>query len=298
MRMIDVITEGLDTLTPAERTELANLARELGEFSRDPNVAPLLAAHTRLNAPSGSQLRGPEGGQYTIQRGDTLSKIARDNNTTVDELMRLNTQITDPNRIYAGAKLNLPNQTPPEASAAPAQPVAPSGDGSANQPRASTDAAPNTNAPAQPATPAADNAPSVPGAREPRSAASVAADPDNTGNAQDPEAQTFVQDTPTAAKQISRAWGVLNDDEEEVFRVLSGTVRDSNTWTRLQRDYQSETGTPLLLDFYRRLNTSERDRYVWDPLRTAGIDVNAEKARMEQMAAEARVNRTASRINR
>ena len=47
------------------------------------------------------------GGDYVIKKGDTLSKIAKDNNTTVDALMKLNPQITNPNLIYAGKTLKL-----------------------------------------------------------------------------------------------------------------------------------------------------------------------------------------------
>ena len=46
---------------------------------------------------------------YTIKSGDTLSAIAVANKTTVAELMKLNPQITDANKIYAGASLNLPS---------------------------------------------------------------------------------------------------------------------------------------------------------------------------------------------
>lgn len=43
---------------------------------------------------------------YTIKAGDTLSQIAKANHTTVEELMALN-DIKDPNRIDAGATLQL-----------------------------------------------------------------------------------------------------------------------------------------------------------------------------------------------
>jgi LysM repeat protein len=43
-----------------------------------------------------------------IQSGDTLSKIAADNNTTVQALMDANPNITDPNVIQAGDTINLP----------------------------------------------------------------------------------------------------------------------------------------------------------------------------------------------
>ena len=44
---------------------------------------------------------------YTIQRGDTLSQIAQQNKTTVADLMKLNPNITDPSKIYAGQSLSL-----------------------------------------------------------------------------------------------------------------------------------------------------------------------------------------------
>lgn len=44
---------------------------------------------------------------YTIQKGDTLSKIAADNNMTVEDLLASNPDIKDPNKINAGANLNL-----------------------------------------------------------------------------------------------------------------------------------------------------------------------------------------------
>lgn len=44
----------------------------------------------------------------TINSGDTLSSIAAANNTTVEALMAANPNITDPNKIVAGASINIP----------------------------------------------------------------------------------------------------------------------------------------------------------------------------------------------
>lgn len=44
---------------------------------------------------------------YTVQPGDTLSKIARENNTTVDELVKAN-NIANPNLINVGQNLVIP----------------------------------------------------------------------------------------------------------------------------------------------------------------------------------------------
>lgn len=49
------------------------------------------------------------GGEYSVESGDTLSRIARKNNTSVNELVSLN-NIADPNFIKIGQKLILPQQ--------------------------------------------------------------------------------------------------------------------------------------------------------------------------------------------
>jgi LysM repeat protein len=53
----------------------------------------------------------PSSGQiYYAQRGDTLRKIAARFSTTVDVLLRLNPQITNPNLIYVGQAIAVPAQ--------------------------------------------------------------------------------------------------------------------------------------------------------------------------------------------
>ncbi|MDP4145184.1 MAG: CAP domain-containing protein [Bacillota bacterium] len=46
---------------------------------------------------------------YTVQPGDTLWRIAVNNETGVSELVSLNPQIANPNLIYAGQKISVPN---------------------------------------------------------------------------------------------------------------------------------------------------------------------------------------------
>jgi LysM repeat protein len=46
---------------------------------------------------------------YTVVRGDTLVKIARKFNVTYANLLAANPQISNPNLIYAGQKINLPS---------------------------------------------------------------------------------------------------------------------------------------------------------------------------------------------
>ena len=55
----------------------------------------------------------PEGETYTIKRGDTLSEIAQQFDTTVDALMEANPYIEDKNRIFTGNQLVIPGQTLP-----------------------------------------------------------------------------------------------------------------------------------------------------------------------------------------
>jgi LysM repeat protein len=46
--------------------------------------------------------------EYVIQSGDTLSEIAAANNTTIEHLMAVNPNITDPDVIFAGDNLTIP----------------------------------------------------------------------------------------------------------------------------------------------------------------------------------------------
>lgn len=61
-----------------------------------------------------------EEGTYRIASGDTLSKIAARHGTSVSDLMASNTQIKDPNKIYAGQSLTIPTTKAPVKPAAPA----------------------------------------------------------------------------------------------------------------------------------------------------------------------------------
>jgi LysM repeat protein len=47
---------------------------------------------------------------YKIQRGDSLTTIARNNNTSIQELLALNPEIKNPNLIYSGRSIRIPNE--------------------------------------------------------------------------------------------------------------------------------------------------------------------------------------------
>lgn len=50
--------------------------------------------------------------QYIVCPGDTLSYLASVNNTTVEEIMRYNPEIKDPDLIYVGQILVIPVYDP------------------------------------------------------------------------------------------------------------------------------------------------------------------------------------------
>lgn len=79
---------------------------------------------------------------YIIKSGDTLDRIAKENNTTVADIQAANPSITNPNKIYAGQTINLPGQG--GASQAGAAPSA-SGNGTVGKVSQAAKTAPVTN---------------------------------------------------------------------------------------------------------------------------------------------------------
>lgn len=71
--------------------------------SSKPTITP-----TQTTPQPALQPQQPTGINYTIKSGDTLSALAKNNKTTVAELLRLNPSIQNPNLIYAGKSLVLP----------------------------------------------------------------------------------------------------------------------------------------------------------------------------------------------
>ncbi len=69
-------------------------------------------------APSGNSHGLSQGGpgNYTIRKGDTLWDLSQSAGVSVSDLLALNPQITDANRINAGAKLTLPQLPLPPSS--------------------------------------------------------------------------------------------------------------------------------------------------------------------------------------
>jgi LysM repeat protein len=74
----------------------------------DANPGPDNSASPNDNASADSSV-----GSYLIKKGDTLTKIAKNNNSSVDELLKANPQITNRDLIYAGSKLTVPGAATP-----------------------------------------------------------------------------------------------------------------------------------------------------------------------------------------
>lgn len=104
---------GIPPLTPTPTPEAGEEAMPTGP---SPSPTPTFAVTPAATAPvpTPTVVPGAEVTYYTVQRGDTLSSIARRFNTTVEAILRAN-NIANPNYIYAGQKLVIPKagEAPP-----------------------------------------------------------------------------------------------------------------------------------------------------------------------------------------
>jgi LysM repeat protein len=110
---------GIPPLTPTP--EAGEEATPTGPSpSPTPTFAVTPAAAATVPVPTPTVVPGAEVTYYTVQRGDTLSSIARRFNTTVEAILQAN-NIANPNYIYAGQSLVIPEagETPPSPPGAP-----------------------------------------------------------------------------------------------------------------------------------------------------------------------------------
>jgi len=84
---------------------------DASQSTPDAQTAP---AKPKADLGAGGWYKGTEG-DYTIQKGDTLSSIAKKTGVPLSQLMRLN-KIENPNKILAGAKINTGKETKPETA--------------------------------------------------------------------------------------------------------------------------------------------------------------------------------------
>ena len=77
---------------------------------------------------------GTKDGYYVVQRGDTLSKVARQHNQSLSSLMRMN-NISNPNRITVGQRLRVQGGTTASAAASSGGATGSAGSSAALPPR-------------------------------------------------------------------------------------------------------------------------------------------------------------------
>ncbi|MCM1542826.1 MAG: LysM domain-containing protein [Blautia sp.] len=70
-----------------------------------PWYGPLYLAQHFGNS-AGTAATAGAGGTYEVKSGDSLSRIAKENNMTLQQLLAKNPQIKDPNKIVVGQKIN------------------------------------------------------------------------------------------------------------------------------------------------------------------------------------------------
>jgi RHS repeat-associated protein len=72
----------------------------------------------RVIDPTGEGTEDPQQ-KYQVQSGNTLGGIAKDHNTTVNDIVKMNPSIKDPNKIFPGQEINLPGSPNSSSSNAP-----------------------------------------------------------------------------------------------------------------------------------------------------------------------------------
>ena len=103
-----LFSEGYEGKSNSFRNTMSEIAAALNPISTA-QASTLKSTDKMFVPPQSSDI-------HTIVSGDTLSKIAKDNNTTVSALKELNPQIKDVNKIGIGDKINLNTQQPEESS--------------------------------------------------------------------------------------------------------------------------------------------------------------------------------------
>ena len=119
-QLIEQQSKQIDTLT-AQVTRLGAEMERRGQVPPAPATAvnpdetapapPASAAPTPKVVPSAGEAPASV---HIVVKGDSLDKIAKQHNTTIAELIKLN-KISDPKKLQIGQQINLPPQATPAA---------------------------------------------------------------------------------------------------------------------------------------------------------------------------------------
>ena len=118
-KQIDALTAQITRLGgELERRNMATPATPLAENKETPDAGPAPAPAGAAAAGSApgtgaavaaptAKVVTPAGNTHIVVKGDSLDKIAKQNNTTIAELQKLN-KITDPKKLQIGQQIILP----------------------------------------------------------------------------------------------------------------------------------------------------------------------------------------------
>lgn len=103
------VNQALRSGDNSTRDQAANAIKELARQTNAAvdSLAKGMAQRAAITTPTFTDDFPKEGGQYTVQKGDTLSSIATRTNTSVKDIVNAN-RITDPTKIQVGQTLFIP----------------------------------------------------------------------------------------------------------------------------------------------------------------------------------------------
>lgn len=118
-QLIEQQSKQIDTLTAQitrlggelERRNVAPATTALPATSAEPGAGESAPAAPVPTVPPTARVVAPAGNVHIIVKGDSLDKIAKQYNTTVAELQKLN-KITDPKKLQIGQQISLPAAAP------------------------------------------------------------------------------------------------------------------------------------------------------------------------------------------
>jgi LysM repeat protein len=99
--------------------KIKRLNQQFELYKNGKEISPI--AERELIALNMIKPRMQAGGSYTIKSGDRLGRIARDNNITLEELLKINTQFKNPSQIYPGQKVYFSKEQKDDDSVAKPQ---------------------------------------------------------------------------------------------------------------------------------------------------------------------------------
>lgn len=103
----DTVLTDYDNLPDESKTSATMSDQDFQSLKAGSEAAVGISSPSEESGQSTEKKEIPKELDYTIEYGNTLSSLARKFDTTIDSIMKLNPQITDPNTIIAGDHLKI-----------------------------------------------------------------------------------------------------------------------------------------------------------------------------------------------